>query len=542
MNKSFTLRPFLRFNTRNIAAVFVCAFAAVLFAGDDPSGTLSFKALRQDGYEKGRLGNLRIEVKIDKTILVEDEKNPEPGSDARGYVLFVRNYLFDVAAYSRPTKEELAVRTLKIFAAPGEYEPLVFSVYPFKTLVNCRVTVSGFKNEAGAELRSEVFEINNVLCRPIGKEMVTVKGEILEPLKVLPALEAGISKTIWINAHPPETASPGIYKGKIIFSPEGAQASELAVELEILPFKLLTPPPEVMNWAPIMAGSWDFDRQTEEFRCLKEHGFTGEITNSLAAEKGDFSKADKYIELAKAAGLKGVFVYANTHCQGAFSFADCYGPNGHGKDMFNAASYEKVKKDVERVVRHAAEKAWPPILFYLTTEMGSTLIESPGEDYKLAMQGAEDYYAAIRKVEGAVTLATFNRQEEFKLHAGLATVDWTGFNGEMFPAWEELNKTKPSWMTFIGIDQRMGHGFYLWKFNFKGVRPWCLPPGIMYPREQGLIYYYNGKSHPSVRMERIREGIDDYKYLYTLKEYIKRAPGSSEAAAAEESILAVMRK
>ena len=117
----------------------VCLFTLSAFAGDDPSDTISFKALTQDGYEKDNLNTLKIQAKVDRAIIIEDEKNPAPDPSPQGYSLFVRNYLFDVSPFTKPTKAELAVKELKAFAAPGEYAPLVFSIYPVKTLKNSKI-------------------------------------------------------------------------------------------------------------------------------------------------------------------------------------------------------------------------------------------------------------------------------------------------------------------------------------------------------------------------------------------------------------------
>ena len=492
---------------------------AVLLCDGDFVSSRSSSALLRDGYTGDKYTSLKLETKIGKVNLAEENTAPASGS---GFALFSRNYLLDVSASSVPSKEEFEVKRINLFVAPGEYEPFVIGVYPFETLKNCKITCGMFKNSEGAFLPAESFEINNVLMRAVGTTFVTVKGEILERADNIPSLAPSVPKAVWINVHPPAGTPAGFYSGMINFSPEGKPAAEMSVQVRVLPYELKNPPPDRMNWLGIMSGSWDFERQAEEFRCIREHNYTGEITNALAPEGEDFTKANRYMELAKKAGMPGIFIHTNTHCQGGLSLESSYGPNGHGLNMFNSESYAKTAALVAKVKANADKNNWLRTVYYLSTELGTTFGEGGTADFTFLMKSIEEYYADI-KAAGVETLATFNRHEEFALHAGLPTIDWTGFNGEMFPEWEKGLKKKPSLMTVVGIDQRMGHGFYMWKFGFKGVRPWCLDPGVMYPREQGLVYYYNKKAHPSVRFERIREGADDYRYLYTLSEVMKEA-------------------
>ncbi len=503
---------------KKFSLLFVLIPAALLCDGDFVSSKSS-AALLQDGYTGDKYTSLKLETKIGKVNIAEENGAPVSGS---GFALFSRNYLLDISASTVPLTEEFGVKSLKLFAAPGEYEPFVIGIYPFETLKNIKITCGEFKSSEGAILPAAAFEINNVLMRPVGTTFVTVKGELLELTCSITSLTPGVPKAVWINVHPPEETAAGLYRGKINVAPEGKNSAEINVEVRVLSYKLRNPPPDRMNWLGIMSGSWDFERQAEEFRCIREHNYTGEITNALAPEGEDFTKANRYMELAKKAGLPGIFIHTNTHCQGGLSLENSYGPNGHGLNMFNSESYAKTAALVTKVKANADKNKWLRTVFYLSTELGSTFGEGGTKDFTILMKSIEEYYSEI-KATGVETLATFNRHEEFALHAGFPAIDWTGFNGEMFPEWEKSLRVKPSLMTFVGIDQRMGHGFYMWKFGFRGVRPWCLDPGVMYPREQGLVYYYDKKAHPSVRFERIREGADDYRYIYTLSEVMKEA-------------------
>ena len=509
--------------------------------------TKSFRALKMDGYDKDRIETLEIQIDVKKVYLNEYEKNSPPTPTAednkRGYILFFRNYLFDVFAFSNPTAEEINKKDIKVFATLGEYEPIVFSVYPLTKLTNCKVLVSEFVNEKGDKISSEAFQVNNVIHRPIGEDSIVVRGEVLKRAKEIPLIDEGVCKTIWINVKVPEDTKGGTYKGKITFAPSGKPSSDISVEVNVLPFKLIQPPPDVITWAPIMAGTWAFEQLEKELIAIKEHGMTGEITSCLVPEGDDFTKANKYMEIAKKVGLTGKFVVHGLVITGTSKLETTYGLGERGSRLFSQPTYNKLKDLVTKIRDNALKNNWLPYIIYLSSELGSTSNSPNKDDFAKVMKGAEEYYEAAREVKGVKLLATFNRREELIMHWNLPTLDEIGFNGEMFPEWEEAAKAKPSWMTFIEIDQRCGHGFYLWKFNLKGVRPWCLHPYVMHSREQGLLYYEDKEEHPSVRFERIREGVDDYKYLYTLTEYIKQAKEKGkDTSSAENTIKRIIDK
>ncbi|OGF50782.1 MAG: hypothetical protein A2231_05490 [Candidatus Firestonebacteria bacterium RIFOXYA2_FULL_40_8] len=532
-----------------VIAVSVVLGVITSVIGADSGATKSLRALKMDGYDQDALGTLEIQINVGKKYLIENEKNPapvvSPDDKKNGYFLFVRNYLFDVHPYTNPKAEEISKKEIKIFAAPGEYEPVVFSVYPLTELKACKISVSEFINEKGEKLDKDSFQINNVLNREFGSIKsssagdgeVQVRSEVLDRASVIPLIDEGICKTIWLNVKVPDAAKDGTYKGKVKFAPSGKPAKEIEVEIKVLAFKLQQPPD--MNWAPIMAGSWDFGSGNleKEFIQMKEHGMTGEVTDFLKPEGenyNDFTKANKYMELAKKAGLTGKFVLFNLHMQGGPTWDSTFGPFGlSGDNLFNKNTYNKAKDVITKTRDNAVKNKWLPYMFYLTTELGYLSVVSDSV-YKKTMKCAEEYYAAAREVKDVRLMATFNRQDEMEMHWNLPALDEFGLNSAMFPAWQKAAKQKPSWMTFILTEQRCGHGFYLWKYNIKGVRPWS---------RNGCMVYYNNDWHPNVRFERIREGVDDYKYVYTLTQYIKEAKAKGkDTASAETVIKKVMEK
>jgi len=553
-NKGVKEKIMLKFNKILLILVVFLLLGVNLSAQKDFSKTKSIRALYMDGvWNKDKIETFEIKLETQKFALMEkdialtgpayslpsgfigdgkikvyrDDPPPTPtaGERENGYILFFRNYLYDIFPYTNPTRSEIDKKEIKVFASLGEYEPIVFSVYPLVDLKNCKIIVSDFLNEKGDKLLSNSFQVNSVMNWVTVREaqgVVVVRAHVLMRLKEIPRIDEGITKQIWINVKIPEDAKGGEYRGKITFAPDGKPSSDIPVIVRVLPFKLMQPPPEVFSWSP-----WGGGGTTElekRFIIMKEHGMTGEITDNLGPRRiegnwtDDYTSANKYMEMAKKVGLPGKFILGNWHCQGTSQYKTTYGPFGMGDSQFNEENYRKLTEMLTKLKKNADENKWLPYMVYLTTELGSTN-GTPG-DFDKTMKKAKEYYAAARKVVGLKLLATFNRQEELKMHWNLPTIDAIGFNGEMFPEWEAANKQKESWMTFVMSEQRCGYGLYMWKFNFKGCRPWILSDG---DSTDSLIYFINNDWHPTVRFERIREGVDDYKYMYTLSELIKQA-------------------
>jgi len=506
----------------------------------DVSETKSIKALRMEKFPN--LETIEIQLEVKKIFLSEIDNTPEPVPTAEdkknGYILFFRNYLKTVYPFTKPTKEEIAKKEIKIFATLGEFEPITFSVYPLVKLTNCKILVSDFVNEKGDKITKDAFQINDVINCPIGSEMIVVRAYILYPAKEVPVIEEGVCKQIWINVKVPEDAKEGVYKGTVQFAPSGRPVVNIPVELRVLPFKLMQPPD--VTWAPCWGhGGRDFDRLEQRLTLLKEHGMTGEAVDGVLSPEGnDFTKANKYMEIAKKVGLTGKFVIIDTHIQGTSKYDTTYGPFGlMGDQLFCQSTYDKLVDFMTRIRDNAEKNKWLPYVFYLTTELGYTGA-SGEESFNKTMEKAVEWYKAARKVERVKLLATFNRESEFIMHWNLPELDEIGMNGEMFSEWEKAAKIKPSWICFVGMNDRCGEGFYMWKFNIKGNRPWLGGETINTGnREEILMKDYNKRWCATTRFEKIREGVDDYKYCYTLSEYIKQAKAKGKDTSSAEVTL-----
>jgi len=88
--------------------------------------------------------------------------------------------------------------------------------------------------------------------------------------------------------------------------------------------------------------------------------------------------------------------------------------------------------------------------------------------------------------------------------------------------------------------ERYFFGVWAWVLGVKGCSHWT------YFAQNWLSYVYVSKEEliPSIGWEAVREGIDDYRYLFTLKQWVEKAKtsGRLELAKEAESVLADVRK
>ena len=85
----------------------------------------------------------------------------------RGYVTYVKSYFDHVYPRTRPlpSREEITDQ-LSMFSAPGEYEPVTFTIYAMtgENLTDVSVSVSDLTGPAGSIIESRNIEVRSVRC------------------------------------------------------------------------------------------------------------------------------------------------------------------------------------------------------------------------------------------------------------------------------------------------------------------------------------------------------------------------------------------
>jgi len=160
-------------------------------------------------------------------------------------------------------------------------------------------------------------------------------------------------------------------------------------------------------------------------------------------------------------------------------------------------------------------------------------------------------YEAIKQVPGARTYGTVRRDTAEYLDSWLDvrchTVSLSGgFDDRKLCAAARAAGDRFWWYTNACREYpdvvRFKAGFFFWKTGATGQFYWAYysPQGNPYDDLDGIdwcvAYPGNGRPVPTIEWEALREGIDDFRYVYTLERAIARAraEGSAQAASTAE--------
>ncbi|MDD5482361.1 MAG: DUF6067 family protein [Kiritimatiellae bacterium] len=516
-----------------------------------------------------------------------------------GFAPYIREDPRDVCPESIPRPDEIG-NIISLFAARGEYEPFWISVYSFKTLKKVRIKLAELVNANGDKISQDNVDARIVKCWPMGNaglfegydRIYIVKPELLLKKSSLDVPE-NTSQSFYFTIKIPETAKPGTYRGKYVIESDSGRSRSVPVCIEVLPFSLDAP--DNMNWFMHCTGNFEALRKpgmnmieaaTVAMRDIKEHGIEGIVLGcgygppaKLKVVDGKlvlvgFPKVEMVIPAMKRAGLKGPLII---HCGTMLEnqVAEALGvekppvaDQGHGgksktmetpefKEAFKAALreidklvkklggkdfdwyYEGIDEPGGRAAGGRPERAlwqWP-----LAKEAGFKGAAYISGDFwkKLAPFNTIQIFSGdvvYSSGKNAEILRDISQYKNVPFHYGYSGC-YDGLPGGLMPS-------------------RWGAGFLSYISKVRGEVTWLYelgsttdPNGVNQLKFYPKITYCvtSGEITPTLQWEGVREGIDDYRYVYTLRKLIEensKCPGkrekSSEIDAKLETILATV--
>ncbi|MCK5805970.1 MAG: DUF4091 domain-containing protein, partial [Lentisphaeria bacterium] len=501
---------------------------------------------------------------------------PASAESARGYVLFTRPFVRNVYPGSRPQADERFER-LRAFATPGEYEPFTFAVKPLRDLDGAIVTAEGLRGPQGSRIPAAAIDVRQVRCWPVrgnynSKDVHRIVPEILDPARPTD-LDANVCQRYWLTVHVPDEAAPGMYRGQATIRFENAPTAHIALELEVLPFRLLRDPTKSFgNYyrSPLdkiranMSGEVvaAIRRRAEaEAIDMREHGMNTLQMSGIGAKKIDGKweatiDLDERIKFLERFGLwgdapgvmMGAFFSGSIHrdTTGEARIKHLVGATMPPQEYFDAMT--DVIAQVEKV---RLARGWPDFYYYPIDEACAD-----------AVPILVKTLAAIKKVPTAKTYAT----QVFQLDHNRALDDvldvWcSGYFCPDLDAVEAMRKKgRIFWCypNFVACSRgvpnsaRMTYGFALWRMGYSCLIPWHYQAPVGNPFSDFDAHYgdwcmaYPGADGPipTQRWEAVREGIDDGRYLYTLEARIAaadKAGAAKKAVAAGKALLEEIR-
>ena len=474
------------------------------------------------------------------------EKNPMPPVSApdrgRGFVAFVPNWMEMVYPNTVPTAESLK-RRLHAFACRQEREPYAVAVRALEPARQMRLTVSDLRGPS--VIPAAAFDVRTVRYHPqrIGSSWSRewcIMPQILDPHRPVD-LAADRTQEFWLTVTVPADARPGTYTGKATLTCDRGKA-ELPLSLEVLPFDLADSGKWVgMYWRPFRCDTRQ--RMLKQIDDMRAHGM-----NCVAATppkpkmdlvndtlEVDARETLDFLRLLKSKGLGG-------------PIACHWGTERWAKKLFGAKRLrEGVRRIAAELVKISERPDTPELLFYPVDEIGN----HPKRETDF-MRKAE----LIKQVPGAKVYCTVNKFAAGKRCARF--IDYWCSNIVFTPEWEAfVHQQKKVYMRYgshytknprkarnssgFGFYRRNAVAMYYWHYQAVvgdpcddldgGSRDWC----AAYPGREGPI--------PTLDWEGVGEGVDDLRYVNTLKALAARCHGlGGDAAAQAKRALAALDK
>ncbi|MGB9877616.1 MAG: glycoside hydrolase domain-containing protein [bacterium] len=464
-------------------------------------------------------------------------------------------------------------KTIRIECAGNEYESAQIAIRsdsPFKVIaVEFTDLLKGKEKIDKANFRYNFLAYvpikNNTPNTPKEELVRLAPCEVPDVLLTQRSLDvpANTTQPIWLTFFVPAGTKEGTYKGKVLLKTSQGDFS-LDVSLEVFPFEL---PAKSHLWLTNWFNPWNIGKfhnvemWSEDFwrilrnyaRNMAEHRQNVIITPVLSLTRierrngrltFDFSLFDKWVEIFKEEGVIGRIEGGHLGGRegGAWEARDfvlsgyTVWENGEAKWMpevkvSSKEADEFLSQFLPALQKHLEEKGWLKIYMQ---HLADEPIDINAESYKQFASYVRRYAPKLRIIEANQTtqvvgyidiwvpilhyfhhdLAFYQsrpKREEVWFYTCLAPTEKYPNRLLDYP----LVKVRIlHWMNWLYKTQ----GFLHWGLNywsdkpFEDLEPGGLPPGdccIIYPGENGPLN--------SVRWEILREGMEDYEYLWLLE-------------------------
>lgn len=442
-----------------------------------------------------------------------------------------------------PSAAELTA-PLQVAAARGESRAAIAVVIALRDVAQVRAEMGDLAGPGGARLRPTAVEIR------VGRYWAQrtswrsgncwIVPELLELRQTWPMrrLQPAI---LWLTFRVPQTARPGLYRGTLTITADGRRARK-AVQLRVYPFSLVEP--REYHWGLYTdSGRWRRYSATKveaEMRDYVAHGITSlmmyppthsEITRQRGVLTIDASQFVGYMDMAKRLGLRPPTV---------FSFQALAGVTNRLVDVKKEgqATWDTVYRDIAlHFDRLAKERGWGEVVYHaidephggevgkravhwlgilkraglttFTTALDPTLVNGPLDPY-LDVRCWSVGYVLGSKQGNAKARADCERSGDRLWYYGSGS--YTGQEGRML-----ANR----WLSGCGLWISGAEGEWSWTFlrpkddafnDFDGARHREAKDAMIAYPSAG-----NAPPIPTPQWEGLREGTNDFKYLYTAR-------------------------
>lgn len=483
----------------------------------------------------------RRKVVGEKTFNYEPRNSePEPANpDLTEPVAFQRSPR-QVFEDSTPQPFEL-ITELDTFRTPGEYAVWHFAIHnPGQTRTLEELTVSSLKSENGHEIAADTINISHVRFwdYPRGPYTYYNIPELIEPQQeeVLPPDQNCI---FWLQSRIPATTPAGVYTG-VSSVVCGSTTIELPVRLRVLPFTLNEP--TNMVWAAYAGNRFSPQREygtnlaVRYFKDLADYGVTG-----FHWVLGREAEVRKFQELRRLAGIKGPVIIYNIWAENE-AMRRC-GVEKNDRWFENAnvrQAFVDYIKEFDGWVRKYGGEGYSDWFYMGHDEPHSGLMEISHWQNRLAGEAGIPTAACVYGAQYVNQLAPWldiscnsflsrnqsTYDELMKIAEEKSLKYWYlgggcygGQEGGMMP-----DRLESGFMSYkLGVIGHLSYAFQAFALTSKPD-----PYDNFTRKSYSMTYPARNPTEDKVSVftlewEGIREGIVDYKYMYTLHELEKKA-------------------
>lgn len=467
---------------------------------------------------------------------------PSAADGRRGFVAWTPHWMSLIYPVSVPTAEA-ARHPFRLAAAPGEYEPVVVALRALRPLRKVSLRAGALQGPGGATIPAAALDVRVVRCwrQRLGSSWSTQWRVMPELLEKLPAfdLPADTTREFWLTLHVPQGARPGRYRAPVTVSTAGGGAWTGELQVQVLPFRLQPPERTVgMYWKDQGLEEGVLRAQVAD---LLAHGVTAVTLSTapqLRVQSGqlvvDTSKLLALLRTLRKLGLTGPAPLSSDYTGTLKALL----PDGD-----QDALYVAVIRELEKI---SGRPDTLKLLYYPVDEIGRD--DKRGEL-------ANRLCALTARVPGATSYVTVNDYgggekwgQTFDIWCG--NIEYTVeqerkllASGKRYLRYGSayLNDCRKARNTSgLAFYRRPAEAMYYWHYQCPvadpendfdgGSRDWCAAyPG---PGTEQI---------PTMDWEAIREGLDDLRYVATLKALGARAakgtPAQQAAAARAEAEL-----
>ena len=491
------------------------------------------------------------------TILAEAD-GPLPVAEAPDagepdYVLFSRSYLERGSHRSSPPGT--IGRPLTLFAAPAEAEPVTFAVRAVRDLQSVRVeAVGALRADDGRALPEDCVDVRVVESMKRWLNPTEYRRTECFLLRNRPRdIAAGTTQRYWLTVHVPAEAKAGHYRTGVRVHPANAPARELPLVVKVLPIPLR--PPKGMNYFMYFRPSFLPEAlRTKEycrliFEDMRDHGMTSFTLYGYPAGKDEAGKGWVSVRRDRVEPLsmrEQIELARETRLTTAWSALPWIGAECYGLGTW------------QHVYDQAKTHGWPELLWYLVDEPTTGRYERVEASFRKVADFRE------RNPDARLRTTTAGAGNPKVCHHYDVWIASAGTEEETFAKARDMGKEL--WTYDCGLapldalTDRHYFGFWSWKTGQTGASHWAYYDASTMSRfnvaatwtgtERDLtenthrfnfVYPMADELVPTIGWEAVREGVDDYRYLLTLRETIEVARKEGVEAATVEAAEAVLR-